>query len=132
MSRIDAEGKLALKKLGYTDEMIEKLENKPPPKTKRCAFVPTPKKMLRISHCLFCNHTRTTYYVLDEISFAAWEGHEVSRDKYMETKGIKAKPSNYKTYYCTHCVYYIETLSLQEMKKALLNIMKPDIGRVLC
>lgn len=137
MSKIDEEGRRVLKKFGYTDEMIEKLEKGPPAwrinnKTKKVTFIPTPKKMVRISHCLFCNYTKTTYYVLDEISYTAWEGHEVSREDYIETQGINARPSNYKLHYCDKCHALIAIMDADQLRIALLNIIKPDIGRVLC
>lgn len=131
MGEIDAETRAVLKKMGFTDKMIKEKQGKlaePSPKKKK--FIPKMKKMIKICHCLFCRKTEATYYLMDEISFATWEGHEVSKELYMETEGIRTKPSIYNLNYCENCPGYIDTLPPERIKSILINIIKPDIGKI--
>jgi len=132
MTKTTTEQRELLKKLGYSDEMIDKLENEPAPVAKKKPFKATAKKMIRISRCLFCDHTRTTYYVLDEISFAAWEGHEVPKEEYLETKGIVSKPSSYRVKHCDNCPSFIDKMDEAQAKTRLLALIKPNIGGMPC
>lgn len=131
MSEINEETRALLRKMGFTDKMIEEKQKKlaePSPKKKK--FVPTVKKMIKICHCLFCRKTEASYYLMDEISFATWEGHEVSKEQYMETDAIKTKPSVYNLNYCFNCPDYIETLSPERVKEILINVIKPSMGKI--
>lgn len=133
MSEIDAKTRELLKQFGFSDEMIKekqsKLERTADKKAKK-RFVPKMKKMIKITHCLFCRKTIAGYYLMHEISFATWEGHEVSKEQFMETEGIKTKPSTYNVNYCYDCPEYIDKLTEERIKEILINIITPDMGRI--